>query len=359
MPGQFPPPPESGPPPPYFAQGFGGGRGYFPLDIGRTFSLAWSMFRFRFWKFAAIGLAVMLPVALLVALAGLWTADASLTLAFQLQSTMSGGLPEIPASLWPLLGLSLLVSVLSGIGSQLAQVGVTRAASETYGGGQTRVGASIRFAFQRFVTLLAVGLITFAATVAIIGIGAVVATVVLLAMGSSGRLLPGPGVFLWLLIFVATFAMLLFVSVRWAVVIPVIVVERLGAIESLRRSWRLVSGSSWRVLGYLLAFLVAVGLLSLIVTLPASVIVTFASFNSTRTLSSLTDPTWTAALSFVTTLVSVVLAPLVSIGMMLLYFDLRFRQGENVPQPGRAVDPEARPPGPQPLGPLPPGPPTF
>jgi hypothetical protein len=108
------------------------------------------------------------------------------------------------------------------------------------------------------------------------------------------------------------------------------------------------------VLGYLLAFLLAVGLLSLMVTLPASFIVTFASFNSTRTLSALTDPTWTAALSFVTTVVSVALAPLVSIGMMLLYFDLRFRQGENVPQPGRAVEPDAQAPGPQA-----PGPPTF
>ncbi len=347
MPGQFPPPPEGGPPPPYFAQGFGGGGGgYFPLDIGRTFSLAWSMFRFRFWKFAAIGLAVMLPLALLVSLTGLWTADASLSLAFQLQNMMRGGLPEIPASLWPLLGLSLLVSALSGIGSQVAQVGVTKGAFDTYGGSPTRVGPSIRFAFTRLVTLIAVGLITLVATVAIIGIGAVIATAVLLALGSNGRLLPGPGVFLWILIFVATFAVLLFVSVRWALVIPVLVVERLGAIDSLRRSWHLVSGSSWRVLGYLLAFLVAVGLLSLIVTLPASFNVTFASFSSTRSLSAFIDPTWTAALTFVSTVVSVALAPLVSIGMMLLYFDLRFRQGEQVPQPGQSAQPNPQPTGP-------------
>ena len=348
-PTQFPPPPESGPPPPYFAQGFGGGGGYFPLDIGRTFSLAWSMFRFRFWKFAAIGLAVMLPVILLVALTQLWTADASLNLAFQMQIMMRGGLPEIPTALWPLLGLSLLVSAVSGIASQLAQVGVTKAAFETYGGGQAPVGSSIRFAFSRLVTLLAVGLITFLATFGIIAIGATVATLVLLTMGSSGRLLPGPGVFLWLLIFVATFAIVLFLAVRWALVLPVLVVERLGAMDSLRRSWHLVSGSSWRVLGYLLAFLVAVGLLSLIITLPASMIVTFASFNATRSLSALTDPTWTAALTFVTTVVSVVLAPLVSVGMMLLYLDLRFRKGENVPQPGRPAE----------SNPQPSGPPTF
>lgn len=56
-----------------------------------------------------------------------------------------------------------------------------------------------------------------------------------------------------------------FLAVRWAIVAPVVVVERRGPTGSLGRSWDLVRGHSWTVLAILLVSYVAVGLVGAIV----------------------------------------------------------------------------------------------
>jgi membrane-anchored glycerophosphoryl diester phosphodiesterase (GDPDase) len=189
-------------------------------------------------------------------------------------------------------------------------------------------------------------LITFLATFGVIAVGATLATLAFMMTSSNGRFVPGPGVFAWLLVFVATIAALLFVSVRWALTIPAIVVEGSGAMDALRRSWHLVSGSSWRVLGYVIAFSFVVGVIGALRTLP---LVIFSIATSAQSGSFVPNPTVTLVIAFITTLVGTVLAPLVSIAMLLLYFDLRFRAGEQIPQPGR----------PSSATEMPPGPPTF
>ena len=39
------------------------------------------------------------------------------------------------------------------------------------------------------------------------------------------------------------------IEIRWSLALPVVMLERLGPKASLGRSWRLVRGSAWRVLG--------------------------------------------------------------------------------------------------------------
>jgi hypothetical protein len=41
----------------------------------------------------------------------------------------------------------------------------------------------------------------------------------------------------------------LFLLTRWSVVTPVVVLEKLGAMDALRRSWELVRGNGWTVFG--------------------------------------------------------------------------------------------------------------
>lgn len=52
----------------------------------------------------------------------------------------------------------------------------------------------------------------------------------------------------------------IFLAVIWAVTAPAIVVERAGIIDAFSRSWELVQGNFWPVLGaYVLGFLIVVG----------------------------------------------------------------------------------------------------
>src|SRR5207253_6813306 len=45
---------------------------------------------------------------------------------------------------------------------------------------------------------------------------------------------------------------LVYIFVRWTLVAPAIMVERLGAVDALRRSWRLVQNYWWRTAGLLI-----------------------------------------------------------------------------------------------------------
>ena len=52
--------------------------------------------------------------------------------------------------------------------------------------------------------------------------------------------------------FVALIVPGLFLAARWSLVTPVVVLEKLGATDALRRSWELVRGQTWTVLGVVL-----------------------------------------------------------------------------------------------------------
>jgi membrane-anchored glycerophosphoryl diester phosphodiesterase (GDPDase) len=139
-------------------------------------------------------------------------------------------------------------------------------------------------------------------------------------------------VFFGLIVFVATFVGLIFVAIRFAFVVPVVMLESTGAIDALRRSWGLVSGSSWRVLGYLIVLGLVVGviggLLSTVINLA------IVPVRPTSLTTFVVDPVRLAISSFISGLITSALMPVPAIGTALLYFDLRWRRGEPVPQPG-------------------------
>lgn len=358
-PGQFPPPPDAqppngqppswqpyGPPPGYYAPAPGG---QFPMDIGRVFSLTFSLFRFRRRTFIGIGLLVALPAALLQVAFELGTGNAFTAFYIQLQGTGRGGIPQFDVNLLPLLALGFVVSAIYAFIVAVAQLAITKAAMETYGGGAPKTVNSIRFALSRAITLLVAYLVTFVVTYGVLLIGIVLAALAFFFIAGGGPLVPGPGVFLALLLFVAAYAVLIFLSVRWSLVGPVIALEGRGALEALRRSWRLVSGSSWRVLGYQLAFAVTVGLIALVIGF-------FIAFIAVVALLLTRAPMTMQTINFVmgptSALLGAILLPIPAIGMTLLYLDLRFRKGEEVPQPGQSSAVAAQ-------APMPPGPPTF
>ena len=343
MPGQFPPPPGNEPPPSFFSPAQGG---HFPLDINRVFGLTFSLYRYKWRTFVAIALLFMIPATLLLVASELTTGQAGSQFLLELQDVARGQIPELTSSVLVSLGISILLGAVLAIVTYVAEAGITKAAMETYAGGRPVATDSARFGLGRILALTGAYLVTFAASFAIIIFGSILATFALLATGSGGSIVPGPGVFFGLLIFVAAFAGLLFLTVRWSLVVPVVVIERAGALEALGRSWRLVSGSSWRVFGYLLAFALVIGVISFAIVFLATLVLTLATMSMR---SAANAPALGAAITFVNGLVGAVLMAIPAIGMTLLYLDLRFRKGEEVPQPGGSPVP----------APPPAGPPTF
>ena len=327
MPGRFPPPPEYSPPPGN-APGAGGP---YPLDIGRIFELTFSLFRFGWRTYLAAAFLIMIPVAIVFAIAGLYTSSAARTWYEQIQDLAAGQTVTLDSSFLVVLGFGLIVGVLFAIGTFVAETAVTHAAYATYNGQPAGAGRATRFALGRLGALAAAYLVTFLASLGIVFVGVFVASLLFFATSSGGRITQGPGVFFALVIFVAALAALIFITIRWALIVPVIVIERIGGVAALRRSWRLVSGSTWRVLGYLLVFGLVFGLIAGVLTFALTIIVDPASLIP-RSPGELPRSTrhGRSSSALGSSIISVLVMPFTAIGMMLLYLDLRWRRGESL-----------------------------
>jgi hypothetical protein len=171
----------------------------------------------------------------------------------------------------------------------------------------------------------------FLVQMALLAAGLVAGSIFLAPVGSAG-LSPGLGTFLGLIVLVALMAVMLFLTIRWSFTGQAVMVESAGPLIALRRSWHLVAGSGWRVLGYVLGFGLLVGLIAGLLGAVFALLV-----NPIRLvgLTQITIDAGRLAIStFIASVISSVVVPIPAIALTLLYFDLRFRKGEQAPQPG-------------------------
>lgn len=108
----------------------------------------------------------------------------------------------------------------------------------------------------------------------------------------------------------------LFLATIWAVVAPVIVVERKGVLEAFGRSRELVRGNGWQVLAVILIFF----LILLVVGFVFGII------------GAIAGGVGRVILEFIG---SVIAAPLIALAASILYFNLRAAKGEAAAPGGR------------------------
>jgi hypothetical protein len=131
----------------------------------------------------------------------------------------------------------------------------------------------------------------------------------------------------------------LYLLTIWAVIAPVIVLERVGVFESFGRSRHLVKGNGWQVFGVIVILFLLGFVLQLIIG---------AAIDDSFALLALSD-----------LIVRLLVAPLAGLAAAVMYFGLKAaKEGDAavVPQPAAAGGPETIPTGPPPT-PEPGGPP--
>ena len=224
------------------------------LDVGTVFERIFQIYRAQFTLLIPAALVVFVPVAILSGL--IYAGDVSI------------------------LG-ALLVAAISTVATYWFQGMVVEAAEDILDGRRDyTLGSLLRSAGPVIGPLLIAGILA--------GIG--------IAIGLLLLIVPG-----------------LFLLTIWAVIAPVIVIERTGAIEAFGRSRELVKGNGWQVFGvivvlFLLQFIVS----GLIQGIADSVSDTFASY------------------AVADLLVRLLVAPLSAIAAAVLYFELKARRGEPV-----------------------------
>lgn len=172
--------------------------------------------------------------------------------------------------------LEFLSLLLWSFGSLISSAATLWVISETYLGRQAAVGEALRFAFGKIVPLFLAGL----------------AVGIIIMFGLILLIVPG-----------------IMAACGYAVVSQAIVLEGVGPDMALKRSWQLTSGFKWKVFGlgcvaFLLLFLPAMMFSFMAGTLPGG------------------DDTASVIGDFV----SLIITPLFTCAITLLYYDLRVRK---------------------------------
>jgi len=234
--------------------------------------------------------------------------------ASQIANLVSGG---VSGFLVPVALQTLATVVLSGM--------LTLAVSEAVLGRRPSAGQVWAKARPRMLALvglsLLTGLLSTVLIAALIGPGIALLTVSGLAGGLA--LLVGVP---------AALVLVIWVSIRLAFAAPALLLEDLRVVAAMRRSWRLVSGSWWRVLGVLLVMGVIATVANGLLQTPFSIIgAVLAAAIAPETASTSSDVTATIVLTTVvgnigTVIASTVTAPFAAAVTALLYIDLRMRR---------------------------------
>ncbi|WP_055478013.1 glycerophosphoryl diester phosphodiesterase membrane domain-containing protein [Sphaerimonospora mesophila] len=157
---------------------------------------------------------------------------------------------------------------------------LTRVLGRAVFGGRITAGEAWRLARARVPALL--GLVLLQGLILLAPALVAIMAFVSLAMAGSLDDLGGSDVGALLLLFLL-FVLLyvpyvLFFQTKLALAAPSVVLEGLGATDAMRRSWRLVKGDSWRVLGIVLLTGLIVGVVSGVLSFPFSLAGTLLGF---------------------------------------------------------------------------------
>ena len=298
-----------GPPPPAPKPGIVPLR---PLGVGELLDGALSLIRSN--PRTVLGLAAVISaVSALLQTVGLWfslqfidsaqpvAGSTEVDVTAELTTLVSGGV----AQLVPALVAGFLQVLASGLFIVLvgaAVLGRQLDASQTW--------ASLR---PRIVPLVGVTLL--------IGLGGVLAVAVLVGVIVAVALSIGPWAVLpGVVIGIGGAIALVYVYVKLSLASPALVMEGVGVVTSLKRSWVLVRRSWWRVLGILILSAIITSLLTTVVTIPITLIATLIGGFSESLLP-------TVLASGVATLVAgIITLPFSAAVTGLLYIDLRMRR---------------------------------
>ncbi|MGW5261095.1 glycerophosphoryl diester phosphodiesterase membrane domain-containing protein [Microbispora sp. NPDC004025] len=172
-------------------------------------------------------------------------------------------------------GVSQLVGGIVGyamtfVGTTILTGVLTRVLGRAVFGGRITVGEAWRLARSRVPALF--GLVLLQALILLLPLLALVAVFVSLAAagafdGTVGTT-AGVGVLVGLLFFLAYVPYLLFFYTRMSLAAPAVVLEGRGVTDAMSRSWRLVKGDSWRVLGILLLTSLLAAVISGVLAVP-------------------------------------------------------------------------------------------
>ncbi|WP_159451248.1 glycerophosphoryl diester phosphodiesterase membrane domain-containing protein [Demequina sp. NBRC 110054] len=132
----------------------------------------------------------------------------------------------------------------------------------------------------------------------------------------------GLGILVLVLGVLGALVLIAWVTIKLALAVPAVVLERRGPISAMKRSWELTKGRFWMILAVLLVATLITSIIQQVITIPAAVILPLAMYTSSSAAVILYVVVM-ALMSFLGVLISVAYLGGVTAG---LYTDQRMRQ---------------------------------
>jgi hypothetical protein len=276
-----------------------------PMSTAQVLDRTFFLYRRNFWLFAGIG---MVPPAFVL------VAQLFILAAPKGGNNLAGSVAGIAAiSMGAIVGVIVyLIGYALATGASVyavsnAHLGKTSTISQSYWSVSNRVGAIIG-------TSICTGLVVGLVVVAAIAATALLSVALAKAMGgvSTVIMIPVWGVEIFLLI---KFAL------RYSLAVPACVLEKLGPVESLKRSFALARGSEGRIFLIFLLFAVIIFVLSLVFSLPILVGIGVAAAKGSQPPIQ-----YQIAQLFARFMASTLSGPISIIALSLIYYDQRVRK---------------------------------
>jgi hypothetical protein len=294
-----------------------------PMSINSVIRIAARIMR-KHWA-VLLGVAVLLigPAALLSAA----TQTRFNTVALDVFPGISEGLLDTSAiitaaefeRLAGAFGVYLLAIALAGVLGTIALLGFSAVVSADYHGRSIKLGSALRTCLHRGLSVLGVVLVTSLIIVGVIVVGVALIVTALSALSGGSATQGGPGAFVAIVIGVSLVIVVVYLTTRWALAIPVLAVEDRGWREGLTRSWHLSGDNVWRTF----AVIVLASVATFVIGLLLSNVLTIVLVGVLATTLGLDD---TIAQTLSLALGAILLAPLAATFIAVLYFDLRVRR---------------------------------
>jgi hypothetical protein len=280
------------------------------MSVGELLDATFSLYRRNFLLIAAISAVVQVPFALIQFVLYETTGFLAAENAFGRISTTERGLTS--AQLHALGTVVTIDSILLLLGIlvvlPLAEAATTRAVSDRYLDRVATVGSSYAAAVRRMVPIIVQSLILIALFAVVFAVVAGVFVAFAASAGSAGGVIGIP-------ILIAALAFIVVVYVRTSLAPPAIVLEHLSGWRGLRRSWNLVRGLSWRVLGIRILLGIITGIIGAV--LGGLLALAGAGLDAHGQL---------VLRQVISAFTGVFIGPITYIAVTLLYYDTRIRK---------------------------------
>ena len=266
-----------------------------PLSIGELFDRTFRLFRKHFFIFLSVAVITQLPTImlqiLLVALVGSATPEQFL-------------LSQQPEQLFlPFFLAAISVGIISLVFTQIGTAALTRAISDSYLGRAISFDGAFRRMGNSWLRLIAAFIV-----------GGLVMTLIFIPTFLIA-IIPCIGILIAIPIF---FVLGAAANIVFSLLPPVVVLENLGIIDSLKRAWELGKLRFWWVFGYLFLLGLLTGVIIVGPAFLIGAIIPLIMGNTNPVIQSIIQQS-------VSLVLTAVFLPIRFAAITLMYFDLRIR----------------------------------